>query len=268
MHGSGAWVHQPCRHLGSGDADVAWAFEAQHAVEHVGGNGQFGRPAPGGRPHACATRRRPPASTCSWRLRPGLARCGQMRSAKTCVRAGQCAAGGRPAASVRLQPCCWARRLRAAGRSRPLRDGARQHRRRRGPGRARDRLATRRPPLWEGSVAATIRPVLSTRRCKGAPPAPAFPGRGTSSVAARRFKVVWSGTRRLMPGKPTMEPTRPSACRQARRSTARDVSAVRMASGECQGWPPRLVRGSAAHPVIASSVNHTVRLPRWRRLAS
>src|SRR4051794_19792012 len=38
-----------------------------------------------------------------------------------------------------------------------------------------------------------------------------------------------------------------------------------MASVEYQGWPPRVVRGSAAH---ASSVNHTVKLPRWRRLAS
>jgi len=41
-----------------------------------------------------------------------------------------------------------------------------------------------------------------------------------------------------------------------------------MASGEYQGCPPRVVRGSAAHAAIASSVNHTVKLPRWRRLAS
>ena len=40
-----------------------------------------------------------------------------------------------------------------------------------------------------------------------------------------------------------------------------------MASGEYQGWPPRVVRGAAAHPVIALSVNHTVKLPRWRKLA-
>jgi len=41
-----------------------------------------------------------------------------------------------------------------------------------------------------------------------------------------------------------------------------------MASGEYQDCPPRVVRGSAAHLEIASSVSHTVRLPRWRRLAS
>ena len=41
-----------------------------------------------------------------------------------------------------------------------------------------------------------------------------------------------------------------------------------MASAEYQGWPPRVVRGSAAHAATASSVNHTVKLPRWRRLAS
>jgi len=44
----------------------------------------------------------------------------------------------------------------------------------------------------------------------------------------------------------------PSAWRYGRRSTAREVSAVRMASGEYQAWPPRLVRGSAVHASIAS----------------
>jgi hypothetical protein len=44
-------------------------------------------------------------------------------------------------------------------------------------------------------------------------PALAFPGRGTSSVAERRLKVVWSGTRKLRPSKPMMEPISPSACR-------------------------------------------------------
>jgi len=34
-----------------------------------------------------------------------------------------------------------------------------------------------------------------------------------------------------------------------------------MASGEYRDCPPRLVRGSAAHSEIASSVNHTVTLP-------
>jgi len=34
------------------------------------------------------------------------------------------------------------------------------------------------------------------------------------------------------------------------------------------GLPTRVVRGSAAHPSIASALNNTVRLPRRRRLAS
>ena len=38
--------------------------------------------------------------------------------------------------------------------------------------------------------------------------------------------------------------------------------------GQYQGCPPRVVRGSAAQAAIASSGNHTVRLPRKRRLAS
>ena len=60
-----------------------------------------------------------------------------------------------------------------------------------------------------------FRPVLSTTRCMGSPPtpAPAFRGRGTSSVAARRLKVVWSGTRKLRPSRPTTEPIRPLAYR-------------------------------------------------------
>src|SRR3954462_13865070 len=41
-----------------------------------------------------------------------------------------------------------------------------------------------------------------------------------------------------------------------------------MARPEYQGCPPGVVRGSAAHPSIASALNHTVRLPRRRRLAS
>ncbi len=49
---------------------------------------------------------------------------------------------------------------------------------------------------------------------------------------------------------------------EARRNTARSVSAVRMASGEYQACPPRVVRASAAHAATASSVNHTVKLPR------
>jgi len=40
-----------------------------------------------------------------------------------------------------------------------------------------------------------------------------------------------------------IEPMRPSVWRRASRNTARNVSAVRIASGEYQGWPPRMVRG-------------------------
>src|SRR3954468_23162767 len=49
---------------------------------------------------------------------------------------------------------------------------------------------------------------------------------------------------------------------------ARKVSAVRIASAEYQGCPPRVVRGSPAHASTASAVNQTVKLPRWRKLAS
>src|SRR3954468_6390440 len=65
-----------------------------------------------------------------------------------------------------------------------------------------------------------------------------------------------------------MEPINPSVWRRARRNTARKVSAVRIARGEYQGCPPGVVRGAARHPSIASSENQTVKLPRWRRLAS
>jgi len=41
-----------------------------------------------------------------------------------------------------------------------------------------------------------------------------------------------------------------------------------MAGGEYKDCPPQVVLGSAVHAEIALSVNHTVRLPRWRRLAS
>src|SRR3954463_10114914 len=65
-----------------------------------------------------------------------------------------------------------------------------------------------------------------------------------------------------------MEPINPSVWRRAKRNTARKVNAVRIAKGEYQGCPPRVVRGAARHPSMASSENHTVKLPRWRRLAS
>jgi hypothetical protein len=64
------------------------------------------------------------------------------------------------------------------------------------------------------------------------------------------------------------EPIRPSIWRNARRNTARSVSAVRIARDECQGCPPGVVRGSSCQPLMDSSVNQTVRLPRWRKLAS
>jgi hypothetical protein len=65
-----------------------------------------------------------------------------------------------------------------------------------------------------------------------------------------------------------MEPMSPSVWRRASRNTARSVSAVRIASGEYHAWPPRVVRGAACQAAIASLLSHTVRLPRWRRLAS
>ena len=68
-------------------------------------------------------------------------------------------------------------------------------------------------------------------------------------------------------GRRRIEPINPSVWRGARK-TARSVRAIRITSAEYQGWPPRVVRGSAAHAATASSVNHTVKLPRWRRLAS
>src|SRR3954465_8542368 len=49
------------------------------------------------------------------------------------------------------------------------------------------------------------------------------------TVAARRLKVVWSGTRSASPSRRRMEPISPSVCRNARRNTARKVSAVRIA---------------------------------------
>jgi hypothetical protein len=65
-----------------------------------------------------------------------------------------------------------------------------------------------------------------------------------------------------------MEPIRPSACRSAKRDTARKVSAVVIARAEWKGCPPGVVRGSARQAATASSVNQTARLPRWRRAAS
>ena len=59
-----------------------------------------------------------------------------------------------------------------------------------------------------------------------------------------------------------MEPISPSVWRSAKRNTALSVSAVKIARGEYQRCPPRVVRGSAFQAATASSVNHTVKLPR------
>ena len=64
-----------------------------------------------------------------------------------------------------------------------------------------------------------------------------------------------------------IEPIKPSVWRRASQNTAFSVNAVRIASGEYQAWPPRVVRGAARQPALASSLNHSVKLPRWRRLA-
>src|SRR3954451_17893605 len=65
-----------------------------------------------------------------------------------------------------------------------------------------------------------------------------------------------------------IELIKPSVWRRASRNTARSVSAVRIASGEYQAWPTRVVRGSARQAAIASSLNQIVKLQRWGRLAA
>jgi hypothetical protein len=92
--------------------------------------------------------------------------------------------------------------------------------------------------------------------------------RGTSRPTARRDSVVWSGTGRSKPSRRMTEPINPSVWRSASWNSAFRVSAVRIASGKYQAYPPRVVRGAARQAAIASSVNHTVRLPRRRKLAS
>src|SRR3954468_10763025 len=101
-----------------------------------------------------------------------------------------------------------------------------------------------------------------------APPPASSPrgfGRGTSSVSARRHRVVWAGTARSSPSRPMTAPISPSVRRSASRHTALNVRAVRIARSEYSACPPRLVRRSASH---ASSENQTVKLPRRRRLSS
>jgi hypothetical protein len=41
-----------------------------------------------------------------------------------------------------------------------------------------------------------------------------------------------------------------------------------IARAEYCGCPPGVVRGSASQAATAASVNQTVKLPRWRKLAS
>jgi len=110
------------------------------------------------------------------------------------------------------------------------------------------------------SAAATICPVSASR--------PMCRLRQDRRVLARRLRVEWSGTARSSPSRPMMDPIRPSVWRRAKRNTARKLSAVRAAKGEYHGCPPSVVRGSARQPSIASCVNQTVKLPRWRKLAS
>ena len=51
------------------------------------------------------------------------------------------------------------------------------------------------------------------------------------------------------------------------RAAKRAILSVLWRDPEWCGWPPGVVRGTARQAAIAASVNHTVRLPRWRRAA-
>ena len=59
-----------------------------------------------------------------------------------------------------------------------------------------------------------------------------------------------------------------SACRRAKWNTSRKVSTSSMASSQCSGCPPGLLRFGAAQPVSAASSSHSVRSPRRRSPAS
>ena len=63
-----------------------------------------------------------------------------------------------------------------------------------------------------------------------------------------------------------MEPIRPSVCRNARRNTARRVSAVRIARGEYQGCRPRVARGSYQMPHLVTALAQTRWVMEARRL--
>ena len=82
----------------------------------------------------------------------------------------------------------------------------------------------------------SFRPVLSTSRCMGSPSLRGR-GRGTSSVSARRHRVVWSGTARSSPSRPMTEPISPSVCRNGRRKTARKVKRCQDRQGRVVGLP-------------------------------
>jgi len=65
------------------------------------------------------------------------------------------------------------------------------------------------------------------------------------------------------------EPISPSVCRSANRNTVRRVSAVAIARARIVGLTrPAWSVVSARQAAIASSLNQTVRLPRWRKPAS
>ena len=65
-----------------------------------------------------------------------------------------------------------------------------------------------------------------------------------------------------------MEPISSSIWRRARRKATRSVGAVRVARDEHQRCLPGIMRGYARQPSMASAVNHTIRLPCWRKLGS
>jgi hypothetical protein len=65
-----------------------------------------------------------------------------------------------------------------------------------------------------------------------------------------------------------IEPINHSVWRSVGPNTVRKINPVWIAMFENKGWPPRVLRGEAFQPAIASSLNQTVRLPRGRRAAS
>ena len=109
--------------------------------------------------------------------------------------------------------------------------------------------------------------MLSTSRCTG--PEPALDrGRGTCQrlgPAAERG-VVRHG--KIEPEQVEDRADQPFGLAQGQAEHGPQRQRRRIARGEYQGCPPRVVRGSARQAAIASSVNQTVKLPRWRKLAS